>query len=180
MAANLRQSLLIRVARIDEAEALSALCRRSKQHWGYDEGFMARSAVSLAVLPEAIAAGRVFVARWTDLPDSVLGIAELAPIADGVIDLDKLFVDPSAIGRGAGARLFAHAVTEARQRGARILTILADPNAAAFYERMGARFVRMAPSDAIPGRQLPFYEFDLSLADRLSPASPLTDERPRR
>ena len=27
---------------------------------------------------------------------------------------------------------------------------------------MGARFVRDAPSDAIPGRVLPFYEYDLS------------------
>lgn len=171
VAAGLRPSLLIRVARPDEAEALSALCRRSKAHWGYDEAFMARSAVSLAVRPEAVAAGRVFVASYTDRPDSVLGIAELAPIADSVIDLDKLFVDPPAIGHGAGARLFAHAVAEARQRGARTLTILADPNAAAFYERMGARFVRMAPSDAIPGRQPPFYELDLLLAGRLPPAN---------
>ena len=35
------------------------------------------------------------------------------------------------------------------------MTILADPNAAAFYERMGARYLRHAPSDAIPGRTLP-------------------------
>jgi len=38
----------------------------------------------------------------------------------------------------------------------------ADPNAAPFYERMGARFVRNAPSDAIPGRTLPLYEYDLT------------------
>jgi hypothetical protein len=42
------------------------------------------------------------------------------------------------------------------------MTILADPNAARFYERMGARFLRNAPSDAIPGRSLPLYEYDLS------------------
>jgi len=41
------------------------------------------------------------------------------------------------------------------------MTILADVNAAPFYERMGARFVAHAPSDAIPGRTLPFYEYDL-------------------
>jgi GNAT superfamily N-acetyltransferase len=89
-------------------------------------------------------------------------MAELAPIADGVIDLDKLFVDPPAIGTGIGGLLFAHAASLARQRGGQRMTILADPNAAAFYERMGARFLRMAPSDAIPGRELPFYEFDLA------------------
>ena len=42
------------------------------------------------------------------------------------------------------------------------MTILADPNAAAFYQRMGARFLQDAPSDAIPGRTLPLYELDLT------------------
>ena len=46
------------------------------------------------------------------------------------------------------------------------MTILADPNAAPFYERMGARFLRNAPSDAIPGRTLPLYEYDLTFKDR--------------
>jgi hypothetical protein len=31
---------------------------------------------------------------------------------------------------------------------------------------MGARFLRDAPSDAIPGRTLPFYEYDLSPEER--------------
>jgi hypothetical protein len=38
------------------------------------------------------------------------------------------------------------------------LTILADPNAAGFYEANGAVWIRDAPSDAIPGRRLPLYE----------------------
>ena len=49
-------------------------------------------------------------------------------------------------------------IGEARRRGATRLTILADPNAAAFYERNGARKIGMAPSDAIPGRFVPLYE----------------------
>ena len=43
---------------------------------------------------------------------------------------------------------------------------LADVNAAPFYERMGARFLRNAPSDAIPGRSLPLYEYDLTSGAR--------------
>ena len=49
----------------------------------------------------------------------------------------------------------------ARQRGARRMTILADPGARGFYEAMGARFLRMAASDAIPGRELPLLELAL-------------------
>jgi GNAT superfamily N-acetyltransferase len=109
----------------------------------------------------AIGEGRVFVASMAATPQKALGVAELARPEDGVIELDKLFVDPPAIGHGIGAALFAHAVGAARHRGARRLTILADPNAATFYERQGARFLRMAASDAIPGRELPLYALDL-------------------
>ncbi len=157
----MRDGMAIRKAQPGEGEALSALCRRSKQHWGYDDSFMARCAASLSVSRTAIDEGRVFVASTATSPGKPLGMAELARLENGVIDLDKLFVDPPAIGRGVGVALFAHAVNIARQSGARRLTILADPNATAFYERLGARFLRMAPSDAIPGRELPLYELDL-------------------
>jgi GNAT superfamily N-acetyltransferase len=63
----------------------------------------------------------------------------------GALDLNKLFVEPRHIRGGIGRALLAHAVTEARQRGAERL---ADPNAAGFYERNGAVRIGEAPSDA--------------------------------
>jgi hypothetical protein len=42
------------------------------------------------------------------------------------------------------------------------LAILSDPNAAPFYERMGAVPAGDAPSDAIPGRRLPLLHLDLA------------------
>jgi GNAT superfamily N-acetyltransferase len=155
------REVAVETARVGEADDLSALCHRSKQHWAYDDAFMELSEGALTVRADAIVAGNVLVARAADGPGTVLGVAELGPVVDCVIDLDKLFVDPPAIGHGVGAALFRHAVAAARQRGARRMTILADPNAAAFYERMGARFLHTAPSDAIPGRVLPLYVLDL-------------------
>lgn len=90
----------------------------------------------------------------------VIGMACVLPGGE-TSDLDALFVDPPGIGSGAGRALFDAAKALARRQGARRLTILADPNAARFYERMGARYLRQAPSDAIPGRTLPFYEYEL-------------------
>jgi GNAT superfamily N-acetyltransferase len=148
----------IRSANVGEARNLTGLCVRSKAHWGYDAAFMAMSAASLQVSEADIAAGRVLVA--VDDAGRAIGVAGIA--LDGeTADLDVLFVDPPVIGSGAGRLLFEAAVLLARQRGARRMTILADPNAAAFYARMGARFLRNAPSDAIPGRTLPLYEYDL-------------------
>ena len=153
----------IRAAQVGEATKLTALCVRSKAHWGYDAEFMRLSASALAVDEADITAGRVLVAA--DVEDRPLGMA--AVLGKGyTVDLDALFVDPPAIGSGAGRALFAAALDLARGLGARRMTILADPNAAAFYERMGARFLRNAPSDAIPGRTLPLYEYDLTSGAR--------------
>jgi GNAT superfamily N-acetyltransferase len=150
--------MLVRNAKLEEASSLTALCVRSKAHWGYDAAFMKLSAAALNVSEDDIAAGRVLVAA--DDAGLVIGMACVLPESD-TADLDALFIDPPAIGSGAGRALFEAAVALARRRGARRMTILADPNAAAFYERMGAHYLRHAPSDAIPGRTLPFYEYDL-------------------
>lgn len=145
----------VRGARVGEAQSLTALCVRSKAHWGYDPEFMHRCRASLTVTEADIAAGNILVAERDRL---LCGMAKVEP--DG--ELGMMFVDPSAMGRGAGRALFDAAAALARRLGARRMAILADPNAAAFYEHMGARFLRQAPSDAIPGRLLPFYEYDLA------------------
>jgi GNAT superfamily N-acetyltransferase len=149
----------LRLARAGEAERLTALCVRSKAHWGYDAEFMRLSTGALTVQPADIVAGRVLIA--VDGIGQPLATASV--LGDGeTVDLDQMFVDPSAMRQGLGRAMFMSAVRLARKLGARRMTILADPNAAPFYERMGARFVRHAPSDAIPGRTLPFYEYDLA------------------
>ena len=145
----------VRSARVGESESLTALCVRSKAHWGYDEAFMRRSAPSLTVSEAEIVERRVLVAERQGL---VFGVARVEP--DG--ELGLMFVDPRTINRGVGRALFEAAVALARRLGAKRMAILADPNAAPFYERMGARFVSHAPSDAIPGRTLPLYEYDLT------------------
>lgn len=150
----------IRPARAEEAPALSELCVRSKAAWGYDETFMALAREALEVSPEQIAAGDVWVA--TAQAGGLAGVVALGPSEDpNTLDLDKLFVEPRQIRTGVGRALLAHAIIEARHRGAERLTILADPYAAGFYERHGARLIGEAPSDAIPGRSLPLYEVKL-------------------
>jgi GNAT superfamily N-acetyltransferase len=151
--------IAVRPARPGEAAGLTALCLRSKAHWGYDAEFMRLCTLALRVSEETIAAGRVLVA--TGLGGRTIGTASVLP--DGhEAELGLMFVDPVAIGTGAGRVLFEATVRLARRLGYRRMSILADPNAAPFYERMGAHFVRQAPSDAVTGRLLPFYEYDLT------------------
>src|SRR5260370_38251288 len=150
----------VRPARIDEADTLSALCFRSKAVWGYDAPFMALARAALRVSLGEIAAGNVWVAAAAD--GSIAGVVALAATErPDTLDLNKLFIDPQFIRTGFGRMLLAHAVAEARRRGARRLTILADPYAAAFYERQGVCRIGEAPSDAMPGRLMPPYEVGL-------------------
>jgi len=147
----------IRGARADEAQALTALCKRSKAHWGYDAEFMRLSDASLTIAPDLIAKGRVIVAE----DGALLGMASLEPLEAGVFDLLHMFVDPSAIGRGVGRALFVAIAERARKENGTLLSIMADPNAEAFYLRMGAGRTGDAPSDSVPGRRLPMLEFRL-------------------
>jgi GNAT superfamily N-acetyltransferase len=79
----------------------------------------------------------VWVATGAD--GQIAGVVALAPgDAPGALDLNKLFIEPRHIRSGVGRALLAHAIAEAWRRGTGRLTILADPNAAAFYERAGA------------------------------------------
>jgi GNAT superfamily N-acetyltransferase len=154
--------IAVRPARAGEAATLTALCVRSKAHWGYDAEFMRLSRDAITVAEKDISAGRVLVA--VDAANQTIGLVRVEPDGE-MAELGLMFVDPPAMGGGAGRMLFEAATRLARSLGARRMTILADPSAAPFYERMGARFVRNAPSDAIPGRTLPFYEYDLLSVD---------------
>ena len=148
----------IREPKTDEAEALTRLCVRSKAHWGYDDEFMRLSRPGLTVTPEMIAERRVLVAE--DADDGLLGVASLEAMPKAAqYDLALMFVAPEVMGHGIGRRLFDGVVDWLRARDAQRLEILADPNAAPFYERMGAVGIGDAPSDAIPGRRLPLYEY---------------------
>jgi GNAT superfamily N-acetyltransferase len=143
----------IRDAQPDDCPSLSLLAFISKAYWGYDDAFMEACRDELTVRPEDLERGRV----------RVFDDGELVGF-HGVIEgeLQWMFVAPAAIGCGIGVLLWADAVEVARTLGVEVLRIEADPNAAGFYERMGAVRVGDTPSASIPGRELPVYEFAVS------------------
>jgi GNAT superfamily N-acetyltransferase len=136
----------IRLARIEEASALSELCIRSKAAWGYDEAFMALARAVLQVSPGQIAAGDVWVATGVDR--EVTGMVALGPSEQrNTLDLDKLFVEPKHIRTGVGRALIAHAIDEARRRGAKRLTSSLILTRRAFTNAMArAELVRRPPT----------------------------------
>lgn len=141
----------LRPARVDELAQLSALCLRSKAVWGYDNAFMDACRAELTLAPSDLDETHITVA---EIDGNVLGLAQVSCKGTDAV-LEKLFVEPDQLLAGAGARLFSWAVGKARELGAASLVIDADPGAAAFYRRMGAKDDGLAPSESIPGRMLP-------------------------
>lgn len=131
---------------------LSALARRAKGHWGYSEAFLDACRDELTVSVAAIEDGATFV---LEADERVAGYYILEPTSEDECELEHLFVEPDAIGRGYGRRLMAHALERAHAAGARTVRVQSDPNAAAFYRAVGGRDVGETPSASIPGRVLP-------------------------
>jgi GNAT superfamily N-acetyltransferase len=115
-------------------QKLTEIAHAAKRLWGYPESWMRRWRDALTITPVFITENEVYTAS---VNDEVAGFYAL--IGSGAkVTLDHLWVMPSQIGAGIGRQLFNHAVEVARQLGATELEIEADPNAVAFYERMGA------------------------------------------
>jgi GNAT superfamily N-acetyltransferase len=150
-------AILVRPGRSDEAAALSALALRSKAHWGYDAAFLEACRAELTLAPGEVIAERVTVAEVEGLVAGFVSLAGTPP--EGEISF--LFVDPPSMGRGVGRALFAAAVDRARSDRFRALSVEADPDAEAFYLRMGARCEGSVSSRSIPGRVLPRLRYDL-------------------
>jgi GNAT superfamily N-acetyltransferase len=150
--------LKIRIPTADELPRLSDLCFRSKTVWGYDQAFMEACRSELSFDPQDLQLTSIGVA---DEDGRLSGVVQVKVI-ESQADLLKLFVEPGVIRRGTGRALFTWAADTSRRMGAHRMTIDADPGAAPFYRRMGARDAGQAPSGSIPGRMLPRLTFNLS------------------
>lgn len=147
---------ILRRARPEEADALTALALASKAHWGYDAAFLARCRPALTLRPDAMPGLRAHVAELSGRLAGFFTVTGAPP--EGA--LEHLYVAPAAIGQGVGRALLRRALELAREEGFRSLAIHADPHAEAFYLGQGAVRRGEVPSEAIPGRLLPLLSID--------------------
>jgi GNAT superfamily N-acetyltransferase len=149
--------LMFRRATPDDSLRLSELTFASKAHWGYDEAFMERARPDLVITREYLEANECWVA---DVDGQAIGWFSLVDVPGSLL-LDNFFLLPGHIGSGLGRQMWERALTRAAERGADRLTLESDPNAAGFYERMGARRTGSVTAPTT-GRELPVYEVVLA------------------
>lgn len=149
--------LTIRRARVEDAEPLSKLAFVSKAVWGYDDSQMAIFREELSFSGERLVDLSGHVAEIDGEP---VGYYTLVNHSPELIELEHLFVASDRLRQRIGQQLLEHAIEFSQSSGFRKMKIISDPNAAGFYEKIGARKVGNHQS-SIPGRTIPILEIDL-------------------
>jgi ribosomal protein S18 acetylase RimI-like enzyme len=124
----------------DEVGALEALQRRTAMVSNYREQILAHpDAIEIPLKAVADGNARVAVAGGR-----ILGFSIVLPLADGLAELDGLFVEPEFMRRGLGRALLEDAFAMARNHGVRRIEVTSNREAVGFYERIG--FVADGPA----------------------------------
>ena len=122
-------------AQPENAQALTEISISAKRHWNYPERWIEIWIPALTISPEYISKNETWMAVINKKPAAYYSLKW----EQDDLWLDHLWVLPEFMGRGIGQRLFQHALKQSRLQNAIVLKIEADPNAAQFYEKMGAR-----------------------------------------
>ena len=145
------RTVLTRLATQDDAATIAAIHRNSVKHLCATHYSHAQLEAWFEDRPpnmyaKAIGEGRVWLATEVKL---VLGFLEIRPA-----EIEKLYVQPTAVRRGIGCTLLQLGISQARRLEPGALTVLALLNAQTFYERHG--FTKVGESEIFRGkRQLP-------------------------
>jgi len=143
---------MIRPASPDDADVLTTIALEAKRHWGYPEHWIKHWESELTITADFIRENHVYVAEENG---EIQGFYALC-VADDKADLEHMWVTPARIGTGVGKELFLDAMERAAQLKVSAVEISSDPNAAGFYQRMGATQIGEvdAPMDG-QARKLP-------------------------
>jgi len=126
--------MTIRRALPEEATTLTQIALDAKRYWGYPEHWIKHWESDLTVSSDFIRDNHVYVA---DEDGEIRGFYALCVSGDKA-ELEHMWVMPACIETGIGKELFLDAMERAAALNVRGFELTADPNAAGFYQRMGA------------------------------------------
>src|SRR4051812_3921175 len=101
----------VRDAAEGDEPALAGIFRRASLSNAGDRGVLLAHPDALTLPDDVLASGRTRVATKTD--GAVVGFARTQPTERGVLELEDLFVDPNAMGRGVARQLLLPILAQA-------------------------------------------------------------------
>ncbi|UAM98344.1 GNAT family N-acetyltransferase [Polaribacter litorisediminis] len=144
-------------ATISDTKQLTAIALQSKAFWGYSDDLIQSWTDELTVTEQMMS--EMFVYKFLK-DDKIMGFYILNQPKKETIELEFLFVLPEYIGQGIGNQLLQHSFEKAKILKAKTMQLLADPNAASFYESKGFSIIDKIQS-AVFNRFLPLMQKDL-------------------
>src|SRR5215217_9221756 len=126
--------IMLRRALPEDATTLTQIAVDAKRHWGYPEHWIKHWESDLTISSDFIRDKNVYVAEEAG---EIRGFYALSVTGEKA-ELEHMWVTPACIGSGIGKELFLDAMERAAALNVSDVELSADPNAAGFYERMGA------------------------------------------
>ena len=153
---------ILRNAIVDEAKFLSELALRSKAYWGYSNEFLEACRPHIYVDADYINDWPVVIIESNDI---IIGFLSLKTIKSEN-RLDNLWIEPEFINKGYGKVLFHEAVKQAKKLGWDSFKLAGEPDAVAFYEKMGAKLIGEIQSRLRDDLFLPHMEMSLKQTNK--------------
>jgi maltose O-acetyltransferase len=153
----------IRKAIPEDSPVLTEISFAAKRHWHYPEEYYQIWRDELTISPEYIKQYEVYAA---EAGSTVVGYCSVVKaekeywvgkiFVEQGYWLEHIFIRPEFIGKGTGTRLVQFIAMKCRKNKIDKLYVFAEPNAAGFYDKIGAVRLRESVS-SIAGRTLPVY-----------------------
>lgn len=147
---------MIKQAAPGDLDALRRLAHRSEAHWGGSEAFMAAYDQSYNITADFLLRQPVYVLWAEGAPAAFWGLEQHG----GGWELAFFYVDEPRLGQGLGRRLWKHLTGWCRAQGIDEFRFVTSPEAAAFYEKMGAVPEGLVPS-VIDRRPIPCFRYNI-------------------
>ncbi|MBW4077697.1 MAG: GNAT family N-acetyltransferase [Acidobacteria bacterium] len=141
----------LRDARLADMPQLRTIFMRASMFNEGDRILMQEHPEWLELSDAAVGEGRTRVAVEED--ETVVGFATYF-IAEGIAELEDLFVDPSSMRRGIGEALVLDISDQVRQMNFEVLEVTANPHAMTFYEYVGFEPDRLVETEGYPAMRM--------------------------
>lgn len=143
-----------------DANKITELTIRSKDHWGYGKDQIEAWRAELTITPKYIDENQVIKVTKEE---QLVGFYAYQASNSKVVKLNFLFIEPDFIGKGYGKILMKDFLKRVEKDGYESATLDADPNAEKFYRSFGFDVVGKLKT-AIKDRFLPIMELKIKPA----------------
>jgi len=140
-----------------DSELLSATSKISKKFWGYSNELIQLWKTDLEISEEYILEN--IVVKVYD-GETFVGFFAIKLHENENPEIDHLWLKPENIRRNYGREIFKFITNFLSSKGFKKATLIAEPNAKGFYEKMGG-IIKGKFESKISGRFLEIYEYQL-------------------